>query len=74
MKKNEIFFKTKTTDHSTVYIRKDHVSALEYISSKGGLDPILKLYVNGYSFKVKGEKEDFFEVLEIQDLAKEDQE
>ncbi|MCB9026321.1 MAG: hypothetical protein H6625_08395 [Bdellovibrionaceae bacterium] len=70
----DTFFKTTTTDYSTVYIRKEHVSALEYIPSKGSLDPVLKLYVNGYSFKVKGSKEDFFKELGIQTKDTDDEE
>jgi hypothetical protein len=59
------FFKSKTTDHSEVFIRKDHISAIEVIPGKGGLDPMVKLYVNGYSFKVLGKKEDYLKCLEI---------
>lgn len=62
---SELFFKAKTTDYTEVRIRKDHVSAVEEIPSKGGAEPSVKLYVNGYSFKLRGEKDDFLKILGI---------
>lgn len=62
---NKDFLKCKTTDHTEVYIRKEHISALESIPGKGGLDPVVKLYVNGYSFKIKGDKQEFMKALDI---------
>ena len=59
------FIKTKTTDHTEVYIRKEHVSAVEHIPGKGGLDAIVKLYVNGYSFKLKGTMKEYMQELGI---------
>jgi len=69
---DDAFFKTKTTDHTEVYIRKDHVSAVEEIPGKGGTDPAIKLYVNGYSFKVKGDKANFLKELRINDESSQD--
>ncbi len=70
---NQIFFRAKTTDHTQVLIKKDHVSAIEVIPGKGGLDPSIKLYVNGYSFKVLGTPDDFLQELGIkpEDLPQE---
>lgn len=62
---NSAFLKLKTTDHSDVLIRKDHISAVELIPGKGGLEPSIKLYVNGYSFKVLGEPETITKALNI---------
>jgi hypothetical protein len=59
------FIKLKTTEHTDVLIRKEHVSAIEFIPGKGGLEPSVKLYVNGYSFKVQGEMEPIVKALNI---------
>ena len=52
------YFETQTTDNTRVFIRKDHVSAVEEIPSSTRTEGYTKLYVAGYSFGVQEELKD----------------
>tara|TARA_B100000749_G_C18450126_1_gene476022 strand:- start:19139 stop:19426 length:288 start_codon:yes stop_codon:yes gene_type:complete len=47
------YLELKTTDNLTVWIKKDHVSAVEEVPSTSRSEGYVRVYVNGYKFNIK---------------------
>lgn len=58
------FVEVKSKENTTVFIRKDHISAIEEVAGTARSEGYLKLYAGGYSFTVPSlTKEEIFEAL-----------
>ena len=57
------YFEAITLENTKVFIRKDHVSAIEEIPGTARTEPYLKLYIAGYHFGLKMKKTELLEIL-----------
>lgn len=62
------YIKLKTSDNTTVWVRKDQVAAVEEIAGTVRTAGYIKLYIAGYSFNVTAAKEDVFKALDQPDI------
>ena len=59
------FLKVTTTENTNALIRKDHISAIEEIPGSARTENYFKIYVAGYSFKLKSDQKHVLDELKI---------
>ncbi|MEZ4873436.1 MAG: hypothetical protein R2827_14600 [Bdellovibrionales bacterium] len=58
------YIELKTTDNLTVWIKKDHISAVENVPGTTRSEAYVRVYVNGYKFNIKEKQaEDILDLL-----------
>ncbi|MGE0764436.1 MAG: hypothetical protein AB7N80_14265 [Bdellovibrionales bacterium] len=60
---NPEFMELKTTDNTTIYVRKDAVGAFEVVPPSQRVDGHIKVFIGGFKFLVVGDKEEIFKKL-----------
>lgn len=58
------FVELKSTDNTTVYVRKEAVSAFEVVPASQRVDGHVKIFVGGFKFLIAIDKDDLLMKLE----------